>query len=107
MDREKQLDALLSAYRAAIPDPDASATFMPVLWQRIEARRRFSFRIAQAFVTAAAALSLVLGAYLANPSLRNSLVYSATYLDVLDDNHSPETMAYADIHPDGGDVINQ
>jgi hypothetical protein len=106
--RERQLDALLQAYRTAIPDPEASPAFMPGLWERIDARRKFSLRIARAFVTAAAALSLLLGAFLASPSLRNSLVYSATYLDILDDSHSPEAMAYADVHPEmGGELINQ
>jgi hypothetical protein len=106
--RERQLAALFQAYRASVPNPEASARFMPVLWERIDARRKFSFRLAKAFVTAAAALSLLLGAFLASPALRDSLVYSASYVDVLDENHSTEAMAYADVHPDlGGDVTNQ
>ena len=106
--RERQLDALFGAYRAAIPDPEAGPAFMPGLWNLIDARRNFAYRLAKAFVTAAVAVSLLLGAFLVSPSHGNSLVYSATYLDVLDDNHSPDAMAYAEIHPDmGGDSINQ
>lgn len=107
-ERERQLDSLFSAYRAAIPDPEAGPSFMPGLWDRIDGRRRFAYRLARGFVTAAAAVSLLLGVFLASPTFRNSLVYTATYLDVLDDNHSPEAMAYAEIHPDlGGDLTNQ
>jgi hypothetical protein len=37
-DREAFLDAIFRAYRAACPDSDASANFMPNLWARIEVR---------------------------------------------------------------------
>lgn len=68
---DAKLDALLAAYRQACPDPEASANFMPMLWQRIDSRQRFTFsfgRMASALVTAALALSLALGIYLAMPS---------------------------------------
>ena len=67
---EERLDALFRAYREACPDPEASANFMPHLWQRIEARQTYAFslrRMAGGFVTAALALSLVLGVYMAMP----------------------------------------
>ena len=35
----RKLDQVFAEYRAAFPDPDASAAFMPGLWQRIESRR--------------------------------------------------------------------
>ena len=38
-DNDTKLDALLAEYRDAIHDQDAGASFMPGLWQKIEARR--------------------------------------------------------------------
>jgi hypothetical protein len=67
---DERLDALFRAYRDACPDRDASPNFMPNLWQRIEARQTYAFsfrRMAGAFVTAALALSVALGVYMAVP----------------------------------------
>jgi len=83
---DEKLDALLQAFRQACPDPEASANFMPNLWQRIEARQSFTFawgRMAGAFVTAALALSLALGVFLALPS--TSLYYTQSYVEALAD----------------------
>ena len=80
---EERLDALFRAYRDACPDPEASANFMPKLWQRIEARQTYTFsfrRMANAFVTAAVALSIALGVYMSVP--RNA--YTAqSYIEAL------------------------
>jgi len=67
---DERLDALLRAYGEACPTPEPSANFMPNLWQRIESRQSFTFsfqRMANAFVTAAVALSIVLGVYMSIP----------------------------------------
>jgi len=67
---EEKLDALFRAYRNACPTPEASANFMPDLWQRIEARQGFLFsfrRLANALVPAAVALSIALGVYAYTP----------------------------------------
>jgi len=84
---EERLDALFQAYREACPDPDPSPNFMPQLWQRIEARQAFSFslrRMAGGFVTAALALSLALGVFMAIP--RGSQGYpSQSYVEALAD----------------------
>jgi hypothetical protein len=81
---EQRLDALFRAYRDACPTPEVSANFMPNLWQRIEARQRYTFsfrRMANAFVTAALALSLGLGVYMSIP---HSSPYSAqSYIEAL------------------------
>lgn len=63
-DLNKRLDALLAAYRAACPGPEPGPEFMPRLWEKIEARRSVAFSIrhwTRAFVTAAAAICLLLG----------------------------------------------
>ena len=39
-DNDTKLDALFAEYRDAIQEPDANGTFMPGLWQKIEARRK-------------------------------------------------------------------
>lgn len=83
-DNEQRLDALFRAYRDACPTPEASANFMPNLWQRIEARQTYTFsfrRMANAFVTAALALSLGLGVYMFIP---HSNAYSPqSYIEAL------------------------
>ena len=88
---EERLDAIFEAYRRACPTPDASANFMPNLWQRIEARQRntFSFRrMAQALVTAAVALSIALGVYMAMP---HSNVSSYSYVEALAEANSTDS----------------
>src|SRR6516162_5558629 len=89
---EKRLDALFQAYRAACPDPEPGVNFMPLLWRRIEARQTFTFsfrRRASAFVTAALALTIAMGVYMAIP---NAATYaSQSYLEVLAEANSLDT----------------
>jgi len=90
---DQRLDALLGAYRAACNGPEPSANFMPELWARIESRQSFTFsfrRMANAFTTAAVALSVVLGVYMAIPRSNPSL-YNETYVEVLADATAPDT----------------
>jgi len=93
----EKLDALWAQYREACPDPEASAGFMPGLWQRIEARRQANVtvlrRIAQVCVGATLALTVLMGVVLI-PQFEKLPVYSATYVDVLAADH-PNT--YVDI----------
>jgi hypothetical protein len=82
---EQKLDALLRAYRDACPDPEASANFMPNLWARIDSRQTFLFsfrRMANAFVTAALAVTIALGVYLSIPRTGNGS-YPQTYIEAL------------------------
>ena len=92
-----RLDSLFAEYRAAIPDPDASAGFMPGLWQKIEARRQANVTVfrrwAQVCVGATVALALLMGAIVI-PHFEKLPVYSASYVDVLEADH-PNT--YVDI----------
>jgi hypothetical protein len=90
---DERLDALFQAYRAACPDPDASANFMPQLWQRVEARQAFTFsfrRMANGFVKAALALTVALGVYMAIPP-KSSPVYPVSYLQALADDSALDT----------------
>jgi hypothetical protein len=89
---EERLDALFLAYRDC-PTPEPSANFMPALWAKIESRQRVAFsfrRVAGAFVTAALALSVALGVYLAVPH-SNQAYYSQTYLEATGANTNLNT----------------
>src|SRR5512138_3568692 len=83
---ERQLDTLLACYREACSAPEPSANFMPRLWEQIEARQSVSYtfgRLTRAFVSAAAAICILLGllqAYL--PSQPN--FYTQTYVEALE-----------------------
>ncbi len=86
---DDRLDAIFREYRAAVPDPEASPEFMPRLWERIESRRRETWslrRFAGGFVTAAAAICMLMAAILVWPNSANQSVYTSTYLDALGDD---------------------
>jgi len=94
---DERLDALLRAYRAACPDRDANANFMPELWQRIESRQTFTFsfrRMANGFVTAALALTVALAVFMAIPQ-KSAPTSPVSYLQALADANTvdaPETV---------------
>ena len=90
---EAALSRLFAQYREALPDPEPSADFTPRLWQKIEARwsaNRQLKRLAQGFVTAAAAVSLLIGVFLALPQNHVSPFYTATYLEILAADQGPD-----------------
>ncbi|HEY2015442.1 MAG TPA: hypothetical protein VGH38_18180 [Bryobacteraceae bacterium] len=92
-DDEQRLDALFRAYRDACPTPEASANFMPELWQRIEARQTYTFsfkRMANALVTAAVALSIALGVYMSIP--RTNPYYSQTFVEVVAEANAQDSV---------------
>lgn len=83
------MDALLSSYRQALPETDASPEFMPMLWARIEQRQRTSHgfrRMASGFVTAAAAICLMLTVALWAPPTPGQTQPMSAYIDVLADD---------------------
>ena len=89
---DERLDALFQAYRSACPTPEASANFMPDLWRRIESRQTVTFtfrRMANAFVTAAVALSIALGVFMAIP--RTQATVPLSYIEVLAESRPLET----------------
>jgi hypothetical protein len=94
------LNDLFTRYRAACPEPDASAGFMPGLWQRIDARRSFAFRLrmyARGLATVAAAICLAVGIFGTAFNTAVNPFYTQTYIDALDAENSPETLAFADV----------
>lgn len=89
---DERLDALFQAYRRACPTPEPSANFMPNLWRRIEARQTFTFsfrRMANAFVTAAVAMTMALVAYMAVH--RPPSTAPLSYLEVLAESRPLDT----------------
>ena len=81
---DDELDSLWQAYRAACREAEPSANFMPVLWSRIEARRRFAFsvrRMVSGFITVAAAAAIAIGVYVSLPS--TTPTYEVNYLEAL------------------------
>jgi hypothetical protein len=85
-----RLDEMFRAYRAACPDPDASANFMPNIWARIEAREtstNWFGSVAKALVTAALAASVILGMMVSSTSQSNAF-FDATFVDALRADHN-------------------
>ncbi len=92
---DEKLDALFQAYRQACPTPEASANFTPNLWQRIESRQTVTFtfrRMANAFVTAAVAMSIALGVYMAIP--RTPVNAPISYIEALAESRPLDTPDY-------------
>ena len=85
------LETLFVSYRTAVHVPDASPEFMPALWSKIEQRQKVTYgfrRMASGFVTAAAAICLMISFALYNPSQMQSAA-AATYVEVLADSTDP------------------
>lgn len=98
---DHRLDRIFRAYRDACPEVEGSSDFMPKLWARIDARRAASSRwrrLAQGFVSAAAAMCLGMSLFLIAP-ITGGNGTPGSYLEILDDEH--DTLAYADIDDDG------
>jgi hypothetical protein len=96
---EARLGALFQAYRAACPDPEPSANFMPLLWQGIEARQNVSIvfsRLARNLMTAALALSILLGLAVSFSGSRVGQLPSESYVEVLADEHYSQTLDFED-----------
>jgi hypothetical protein len=95
-DPEARLSELFAAYREACPDPEPGAGFTPGLWEKIEARRSFAFRLkrfSRGIIAAAAAVCLLMGLFLIRPEP------SVSYMDVLTADQSSVSAADEDITP--------
>jgi hypothetical protein len=96
-----ELKTLFASYRAALPDPDASANFMPELWRRIQARQTLMLRVrklTQVFVGAAAAACLLFAMIQVIPGGSRPEV-PATYVDALAAAHPADSLAVLGIVP--------
>jgi hypothetical protein len=87
------LRGLLASYRETLPDPEASANFMPALWTRIEAKQKIGYsfgRFSRRLVAAAGVFCLLMSGLLIAPMSQTPNVYTATYVDVLANEHVDE-----------------
>jgi len=92
------LDKLFQSYRAACPDVEPEANFMPRLWQKIEARHSFGFvfqRLCRPVMTASAALFLLL-LVLNFISAPQAHLLAPSYADALMADHTAETTYYTE-----------
>jgi hypothetical protein len=90
-----ELKSLFASYRAAVPDPDSSANFMPDLWRRIQARQTLVLRVrklTQIFVGAAAAACLLFAMVQVVPGGSRQEVH-ASYVDALAAAHPADNLA--------------
>jgi len=97
---DRQLDELFERYRAACPEVEPSANFMPAIWSRIERRGSFPLvfeRLTRIFVAGAAAACLLLTALTALPARRSApAAVPATYADALYADSSAERTYYTE-----------
>ncbi|MBV8550944.1 MAG: hypothetical protein JOY54_06560 [Acidobacteriaceae bacterium] len=98
MSDESHLDELFQRYRAACPEVEPSANFMPLLWHKIESRHNFWFvfqGLARAVATASAAVCLLLLILnlAAAPKVQST---GPTYTDALMADHTAERTYYTE-----------
>jgi hypothetical protein len=94
---EARLDDLFRLYRAACAVPEASMSFLPNLWARIEvvsdanaareASGNWFGRVAKVLVTAALAASAILGIMISSRN-QSSAFLNATFVEALGDDHT-------------------
>jgi len=96
---ERSLDELFLRYRDACPEVDPGPNFMPMLWQKIEARHSFWFtfvRFGRGALTASAAVCLLLLVL----NLSSTPQVMASYTDAILAETSAEQTYYTEaIHP--------
>jgi hypothetical protein len=100
-EHEPRLEDVWLEYRAAFPDVEPGADFIPRLWARIESRSSFTLvfeRLARFLVTAAAAACLLLAALNMAPHPARAISHTryATYTDVLTAETTLERTYYSD-----------
>lgn len=92
---EANLDRLLAAYRDACAAPEASANFMPQLWERIDASQSWTkqaWKWANS-LTAAAALASLFFVMMQMLPRTSGVFASATYLETLASQHDDDVLA--------------
>ena len=95
MDSNQQFDRIMKAYRAACPEPEPSADFMPGLWRRIETRNHFAFRLrrwSQAVLATTALACLAMFAVLVSQGAWGPV----TYVEALANDQSAENVVMSE-----------
>jgi len=96
--RSPKLDELWAEYRSLSPDPDASANFMPNLWQKIEARRVDPVSIFRRFakICVLGTVAVILIFALSISRIQYEPTFSSNYVDALDAAHAGDYVEVAD-----------
>jgi hypothetical protein len=105
-DLERELDELFRAYGQSFADMDAGSGFMPGVWEKIEARRSFAFRVrhlARAFLGATAVLFTLMAGFLVLVENRAAPDPHESYLDSLASAHATDSMMDA-MHSEAGEA---
>jgi len=105
-DAERELDELFRAYRQSFGDVEASAGFTPGMWEKIEARRSFAFRltrVARAFLGASAVVFTLLFTVFLYVENRPAVDPHESYLDSLASAHASDSMIEA-MHGEAGEA---
>jgi hypothetical protein len=93
-----ELNDLFAQYRAACPEPEPSANFMPAIWRRIDSRRSFRLvfqQLARPLMAGSAAL-VVLLLILNLVSSERTRIAPPTYVDALLAEHTAEKTYYTE-----------
>ena len=97
----EDLKQVFRNYREAHPDTEVSANFTPILWRKIESRRRMAGsmamlrRLAQAFAGVAATAAVILGVFVIPHLQDRAEVQSASYAEVVANDDAQQEMAKA------------
>lgn len=101
--QDQQLDELFGQYRAACPDVEPGANFMPGVWARIDARRKSEqgiLRWANSFAMAAALLVMVLGVLMyRNPNPLPQRAYIEKLTDEISEDYFLDAAYVAKAQP--------
>jgi hypothetical protein len=95
--REHELNRLFAGYREACGSPEPDANFMPMLWQKIEARQSknvFFERLARTFVAGTLAACGLLGLVLVLPAQQQSAFENGNYVEVIADADAGEAVPF-------------
>ena len=99
-DNDRRLDQLFAQYRAACPDPEPTADFMPRLWARIEGPPSFGLvfrRLGRLLLTGAGATCLLFVGLnmMPRPVVPITRTGYATYTDALSADNTLERTYYS------------
>jgi len=100
MTENERLDQLFRRYREACPDVEPSVGFMPAMWNAIEARRGWTYRLrtyTRGVVAAAATVCMAFVLFDMSSLADRPSIYNETYVEALNDELAAETLAFADI----------
>lgn len=84
--RDHDLNRLFASYHEACGSPEPGPNFMPMLWQKIEARQSknvFFERLARTFVAGTLAACGLLGLVLVLPGQQQSAFENGSYVEVI------------------------